>query len=76
LGSGNTIENNASIVLRLQYGEKVFLFMGDAEGKARTGSPNTPRYAEKVLLDKARKIKGQCIQDRASRKRWILSDPS
>jgi beta-lactamase superfamily II metal-dependent hydrolase len=34
-GTGNTVENNASIVLRLQYGEKVFLFMGDAEGKSR-----------------------------------------
>jgi beta-lactamase superfamily II metal-dependent hydrolase len=53
MGSGNTRENNASIVLRLQYGSKVFLFMGDAEGKTRTGSANTPRYAEKVLLETA-----------------------
>jgi competence protein ComEC len=51
LGSGNTAENNASIVLRLQYGEHVFLFMGGAEGKDRGDSASTPRYVEKVLLD-------------------------
>lgn len=51
MGSGNMLENNSSIVLRLQYCNEVFLFMGDAEGKTRTGSPNMPRYVEKVLLD-------------------------
>jgi len=51
MGSGNTVENNAAIVLRVQYGSTVFLFMGDAEGKARTGSSATPKYVEKVLLD-------------------------
>ena len=51
LGSGNTLENNASIVLRLQYGDQVFLFMGDAEGKERQGSPTDPRFVERILLD-------------------------
>ena len=51
LGSGNTLENNASIVLRVQYGSQVLLFMGDAEGKEKTGDPATPRYMEKILLD-------------------------
>jgi beta-lactamase superfamily II metal-dependent hydrolase len=30
LGSGNTEINNSSIVLRIEYGDHVFLFMGDA----------------------------------------------
>jgi competence protein ComEC len=47
----NTIENNSSIVLRLQYGEDVFLFMGDAEGKDREDDPHPPQYVEKILLD-------------------------
>ena len=51
LGSGSTAENNASIVLRLQYGEHTFLFMGDAEGKDRGDSASTPRYVEKILLN-------------------------
>ena len=51
LGSGNTLENNASIVLRLAYGNQVFLFMGDAEGKDKTSDPAVPRYVEKILLD-------------------------
>lgn len=51
LGSGSTEVNNASIVLRLQYGEHVFLFMGDAEGKSRTDNADTPKYVEKVLLE-------------------------
>jgi competence protein ComEC len=51
LGSGNKRENNASIVLRLDYGTQSFLFMGDAEGKDRNGSPDTPRYVERWLLD-------------------------
>jgi competence protein ComEC len=51
LGSGNTLENNASIVFRLQYGTQSILFMGDAEGKDRADSPATPRYAERWLLD-------------------------
>lgn len=50
LGSGNTLVNNASIVLRLRYGQHVFLFMGDAEGKDREGSPGTPKYVEAQLL--------------------------
>jgi beta-lactamase superfamily II metal-dependent hydrolase len=51
LGSGNTEENNASIVLRVQYGEHVFLFMGDAEGKDRTDDAAVPKYVEKILLE-------------------------
>jgi len=51
LGDENTIENNSSIVLRIQYGDHVFIFMGDAEGKDRNDSPVTPKYVEKILLD-------------------------
>lgn len=51
LGSGNTVENNASLVLRLEYGDHVFLFMGDAEGKERHGAANEPRFVERILLD-------------------------
>ena len=50
LGSGNTEVNNASIVLRLQYGDHVFIFMGDAEGKDRADAPDAPSYVEKILL--------------------------
>ena len=50
LGSGNTLENNSSIVLRLQYGSRSFLFMGDGEGKSRTGSADQPKYVEEDLL--------------------------
>jgi competence protein ComEC len=48
--ASNTMENNASIVVRLQYGNHVFLFMGDAEGKDRADDPGTARYAEEWLL--------------------------
>jgi len=51
LGDENTVENNSSIVLRIQYGDHVFIFMGDAEGKDRNDSPVTPKYVEKILLD-------------------------
>ncbi|HWP03681.1 MAG TPA: MBL fold metallo-hydrolase [Gemmatimonadaceae bacterium] len=47
----NTIENNASIVLRLRYGEHTFLFMGDAEGKERDDPPDRVRYVEMRLLE-------------------------
>jgi competence protein ComEC len=50
LGSGSTLENNASIVLKLTYGAHSFLFMGDAEGKERDGSVDEPKYVEGVLL--------------------------
>ena len=50
LGRDNTLENNASIVLRLQYGEVSFLLMGDAEGKDRGSSPDEPLYVERELL--------------------------
>jgi beta-lactamase superfamily II metal-dependent hydrolase len=51
LGTGNTVENNASLVLRLEYGNQVFLFMGDAEGKERHGAANDPQFVERILLD-------------------------
>ena len=51
LGSGSTENNNASIVLRLQYGDHVFLFMGDAEGKDRADTPDQAKYVEKILLE-------------------------
>jgi competence protein ComEC len=51
LGSGNTEVNNSSIVLRVQYGKDVFLFMGDAEGKERDDDPNEAKYVEKILLE-------------------------
>ena len=51
LGSkANTIENNASIVMKLTYGRHSFLFMGDAEGKDRDDMPDEPKYVEKILL--------------------------
>lgn len=51
LGTASTLENNASIVLKLTYGDVSFLFMGDAEGKNRSDSPSIPKYAERLLLD-------------------------
>jgi competence protein ComEC len=51
LGIRSTLENNASIVFRLEYGSQSILFMGDAEGKERGDSPNAPQYAERFLLD-------------------------
>jgi competence protein ComEC len=51
LGRESTLENNASIVIRLEYGSQSILFMGDAEGKERDDSPDTPQYAELFLLD-------------------------
>ena len=51
MGSGNTLVNNASIVLRIAYGEHVFLLMGDAEGKDRDDPPDPPQYVEARLLE-------------------------
>ena len=51
LGSGSTLGNNTSIVLKLTYGNQSFLFMGDAEGKDREDSPDTSRYVERMLMD-------------------------
>jgi beta-lactamase superfamily II metal-dependent hydrolase len=50
LGSGNTLENNASIVMRIVYGDVSLLFMGDAEGKDRDDGPDSAKYAERLLL--------------------------
>lgn len=51
LGRDNTLVNNTSIVFRLVYGSQSILFAGDVEGKARTGAPDQPKYAERWLLD-------------------------
>lgn len=51
MGSASTLENNSSIVLRLEYGDHVFLFMGDAEGKDRSADAAAPKYVEKLLLE-------------------------
>jgi beta-lactamase superfamily II metal-dependent hydrolase len=51
LGSGNTLENNASIVLRIIYGTQRILLMGDAEGKEREDSAAAAQYVERWLLD-------------------------
>ena len=51
LGSSNTRENNASIVLRVSFGNFTFLFMGDGEGKRRTDSGNVLKFVEKILID-------------------------
>jgi len=51
LGSGNTLLNNTSIVMRLEYGNHSFLFMGDGEGKDRNDSPATAQYVEQILLN-------------------------
>lgn len=51
LGSGNTVENNASIVIRIEYGTQSILLVGDIEGKTRDGDPAVARYAERLLLD-------------------------
>jgi competence protein ComEC len=50
MGTGNTRENNASTVIRLEFGGFSFLFMGDAEGKEREGNVATPLFAERMLM--------------------------
>lgn len=62
LGSGSTEQNNASIVLRVQYGEHVFLLMGDAEGKDRSDDPAIARFVEKMLLQQPEKIKATVLK--------------
>ena len=52
LGSDNTRENNASIVVRLAYRNISFLFMGDAEGKDREETPDKSHFAEPIVLAK------------------------
>lgn len=54
LGADNTLVNNSSIVLRVQYGNYIFLFMGDAEGKKRNDSPDSAQYVEQILLQSER----------------------
>lgn len=62
LGSGSTLENNASVVLKLTYGQHSFLFMGDAEGKERADSPATPQFAEARLLTNPAKLKATVLK--------------
>jgi competence protein ComEC len=50
LGSGGTRTNNSSIVLRLQYGQHSFLFVGDLEGKARNASAASASLGEARVL--------------------------
>ncbi|HEX3928421.1 MAG TPA: MBL fold metallo-hydrolase, partial [Gemmatimonadales bacterium] len=50
LGHGNTLVNNASIVLKITWGTQSILLMGDAEGKDRNGLADMPRYAEQRLM--------------------------
>ena len=40
LGSESTLENNASIVLKLTYGARSFLFMGAPRGRSTAMRPN------------------------------------
>lgn len=46
----NTIENNASVVLRLEYRNISFLLMGDAEGKDRDDPETVTHFVEEALL--------------------------
>ena len=62
LGSGSNLENNASVVLKLTYGPHSFLFMGDAEGKERADSPDTPQFAEARLLQDPAKLKATVLK--------------
>jgi competence protein ComEC len=50
MGSGSTRENNASVVVRVEFGRFSFLLMGDAEGKTRDQDPDTARFVEAALL--------------------------
>jgi beta-lactamase superfamily II metal-dependent hydrolase len=62
LGSGNTEVNNASIVLKLTYGNHSFLFMGDAEGKDRHDLPDSARYVERVLLQDPSRLQSTVLK--------------
>jgi beta-lactamase superfamily II metal-dependent hydrolase len=53
LGSGNSRVNNASTVVRLEYKNFSFLFVGDLEGKGRKDSADVLTTGEKALLSKA-----------------------
>jgi beta-lactamase superfamily II metal-dependent hydrolase len=52
MGSGSTRENNASTVIRVEFGAFSFLLMGDAEGKTRAASPDEARFVEAALLSR------------------------
>jgi competence protein ComEC len=46
----NTIENNASVVIRMEYRNMSFLLMGDAEGKDRKDPDTVTHFVEEQLL--------------------------
>ncbi len=48
----NSRENNASTVVRMEYKDFSFLFIGDLEGKDRSDPATTLTMGEKALLDK------------------------
>jgi competence protein ComEC len=50
MGSASTRENNASVVLRVEFGRFSLLLMGDAEGKTREQDPGTARFVEAQLI--------------------------
>lgn len=50
LGTGNTLDNDASVVFKLTYGHRSFLFMGDAEGKERQDPDTITKFAEAHIL--------------------------
>ena len=52
LGSGNSRENNASTVIRIDYKKFSFLFMGDLEGKERSDGADKLGLGEALLLSK------------------------
>lgn len=62
MGSGNTEVNNASIVLKLTYGNHSFLFMGDAEGKDRDDLPDSARYVERILLQNPSQLQSTVLK--------------
>jgi beta-lactamase superfamily II metal-dependent hydrolase len=59
LGRGLVRDKNASIVIRLTYGNHSYLFTGDAKG-LRGRSPD-PAYVEKILLDENRQKLGASV---------------
>ncbi len=52
MGVDNDRENNASMVIKLTYGDISYMFMGDAEGKSRKEPATTTHYVEEALLAK------------------------
>ena len=51
LGTGGSLVNNASLVIKLTYGSVSFLFTGDLEAKSRGADAATARLGEARLLE-------------------------